>query len=56
MVRVRFASVPRAFANAGLGNKMASVNEHGMRGVEFWTMAQTGDASGAYPLLEAVKP
>jgi GH18 family chitinase len=39
-----------------IGNKLAYINTNGMRGVEFWTMAQTINASGNYPLLEAARP
>jgi GH18 family chitinase len=41
---------------ASVRNKLAYVSQYGMRGVEFWTMAQTINASGAYPLLEAARP
>jgi GH18 family chitinase len=41
---------------ASIGNKLAYVEDESLRGVFFWTMAQTIDASGDFPLLEAARP
>jgi GH18 family chitinase len=41
---------------ASMTSKVSYCNGNGMRGMEFWTLAQMADASGRFPILEAAKP
>jgi GH18 family chitinase len=41
---------------ASMTSKVSYCNNNGLRGMEFWTLAQMADANGHYPILEASKP
>lgn len=50
-VSLIFYETPRS-----MGAKVDFVRANGLRGMEFWTLGQLQNASGAFPNLEAVKP